>query len=195
MLPLVYFARHGQTDWNVEFRLQGQADTDLNDVGRGQADANGRTLAGLIADPAEFDFVASPMKRTRETMQRIRGAMGLDPAAYRVDPRLVEVHFGDWQGFTFAELEQRDPGASDRRSEGKWRFVPPGAGAESYAMMMERVRPWFETLSRPTVCVTHGGVLRAVFRLVGRKPDNDAAVLAIPHDRLLKLENGELSWV
>ena len=108
MPPLIYFVRHGQTDWNAEFRLQGQADTDLNDLGRRQADQNGRVLAGLIAWPEAFDFVASPMRRTRETMERLRAAMGLDPHGYRTDARLVEVNFGDWQGFTYEELELRD---------------------------------------------------------------------------------------
>ncbi|MBL8584985.1 MAG: histidine phosphatase family protein [Rhizobiaceae bacterium] len=195
MLPLIYFVRHGQTDWNAEFRLQGQADTDLNALGRSQAAENGRALARVIAEPQAFDFLASPMRRTRETMELLRGAMGLDPAGYETDARLVEVNFGDWQGYTYAELEERDPGAADRRALAKWQFVPPGEGAESYEMLMERIRPWFEAVSRPTVCVTHGGVLRAVFRLVGRKPGGVAAVLAIPQDRILKLESGELSWL
>lgn len=195
MPPLIYFVRHGQTDWNAEFRLQGQADTDLNELGRGQAAQNGRTLARLLPDPQAFDFVASPMRRTRETMELLRGAMGLAPKAYRTDARLIEVNFGDWQGYTYAELEQRDPGAAERRAVAKWQFVPPGTGAESYQMLMERIRPWFESVSGPTVCVTHGGVLRAIFRLVGRKPDGAAAVLAIPHDRILRLQAGELSWV
>jgi probable phosphoglycerate mutase len=102
MSPLVYFVRHGQTDWNAENRLQGQADIELNALGREQATQNGRKLAGLIPDPQAFDFVASPMKRTRATMELVRAAMGLDPYAYRTDPRLVEVNFGDWQGFTYA---------------------------------------------------------------------------------------------
>src|SRR5690606_32233692 len=78
--PTIYLVRHGQTDWNAEYRLQGQADTDLNETGRAQAGRNGRRLAGLVADPAGFDFVSSPMRRTRETMERLRAAMGLDPA-------------------------------------------------------------------------------------------------------------------
>ena len=82
MSPLVYIVRHGQTDWNAEFRLQGQADTDLNELGRRQAAMNGRALARLIPRPEEFDFVASPMRRTCETMERLRAAMGLDPTAY-----------------------------------------------------------------------------------------------------------------
>ena len=98
MLPLVYFVRHGQTDWNAEHRLQGQADIDTQCARPRQAERNGRKLAELIADPAGFDFVASPLGRTRETMELVRAAMGLPPQAYRTDPRLIEVHFGDWQG-------------------------------------------------------------------------------------------------
>ncbi|TGV66909.1 histidine phosphatase family protein, partial [Mesorhizobium sp. M00.F.Ca.ET.149.01.1.1] len=137
MYPLVYIALHGQTEWKAERRLQGQADTDINELGREQATQNGRRLAELIGNPADFDFVASPMRRTRETMELIRAAMGLDPSAYRTDPRLVELSFGDWQGFTFAELEKRVPGSTKGRRAAKWDFQPPGEGAESYEMLLE----------------------------------------------------------
>lgn len=193
--PTVYFVRHGETDWNAEARLQGQADTDLNEKGRAQASANGRALARLIADPAAFDFVASPMLRTRDTMERLRAAMGLDPSAYRTDSRLVEVNFGDWQGHTFPELEAVDPGCFARRHADKWAFVPPGEGAESYAGLAARVRPWLEGVARDTVCVTHGGVLRAAFRLTGSLPPAECAALVIPQDRLLRLRNGRLEWL
>ena len=195
MSLLVYFVRHGQTDWNAESRLQGQADTDLNALGRAQASGNGRKLAELVADPQAFDFVASPMKRTRETMERLRAAMGLDPYAYRTDPRLVEVNFGDWQGYTYAELEAVRPGISSKRSLGKWDYLPSGEGAESYQMLYERVRPWFEELDGNTVCVTHGGVIRTLFRLVEKLPRQEAASLEVPQDRLLRLKDGRLEWL
>lgn len=195
MSLLAYFIRHGQTDWNAENRLQGQADTDLNALGRKQASANGHKLAGLLGDPRAFDFVASPMKRTRETMERLRAAMGLDPHAYRTDPRLVEVNFGDWQGFTYAELERQHPGISNERSLDKWDYLPAGEGAESYQMLYERIKPWFEELSRDTVCVTHGGVIRTLFRLVEKLPKEEAASLETPQDRLLRLIDGHLEWV
>jgi probable phosphoglycerate mutase len=195
MSPLVYFVRHGQTDWNAENRLQGQADIDLNALGREQANENGRTLAGLIPDPQDFDFVASPMKRTRETMERIRAAMGLDPYAYRTDPRLVEVNFGDWQGFTYAELEAEHPGISSKRSLDKWDYRPPGAAAESYQMLLERIEPWFEALDRNTVCVTHGGVMRTIFRLVEKVSKEEAASLETPQDKVLRLRDGRLEWL
>jgi broad specificity phosphatase PhoE len=195
MIPLLYVVRHGQTPWNAEQRLQGQADIDIDAVGREQADRNGRRLAELIADPKAFDFIASPMRRTRETMERARAAMGLDPMAYRTDPRLVEVNFGDWQGFTFAELETRLPGASTARQHDKWDFVPPGKDAESYEMLTCRIRPWLVEVTRPTVCVTHGGVMRAIFRLVEDLPKNKAAALEIPQDRVLRVQDGRLDWL
>lgn len=195
MFPLVYFVRHGQTSWNAEYRLQGQADTDLTDFGRRQADRNGHRLSQLIDSPADFDFVASPLRRTRETMERVRAAMALPPDGYRTDPCLMEIHFGDWQGYTFAELEARAPGSTEARQLDKWRFVPPGAGAESYAMLLDRIRPWFEALDRPTVCVTHGGVMRTLFRMVENLPESDAAALEIVQDRVLRLENARLEWL
>lgn len=191
----IYIVRHGQTDWNVEFRLQGQSETDLNEVGRGQAAANGRLLARLIPDPSRFTFVASPMKRTRQTMEIIRGALGLPPADYGTDPRLVEVHFGDWETFTFAELEKTAPGSSTARNRDKWGFLPPGTGAESYAMMTERVRPWLRDMEGPAVVVTHGGVIRAMFNMLNGLPGPEAAVMDVPQDRVAKIESGRIAWI
>lgn len=193
--PLIYVVRHGQTAWNAEGRLQGQAETDITELGRAQADANGVKLRSLIPEPGRFDFVASPMRRTRETMRRIRTAMGLDPDAYRVDPRLVEVSFGDWQGFTFTELDAISPGATALRARDKWNFCPPGEGAESYQMLLERVVPAFEAFSGPTVCVTHGGVIRAVFRHLTGLSMKEAARMQVPQDRVLRIGGGRLEWL
>lgn len=191
----VYFVRHGETDWNFEGRLQGRVDTDINETGQGQADANGRKLAGLIGDAGKFSFVASPMRRTRETMERLRRAMGLPAEGYETDERLVEVHFGNWQGHTFAELERMDPGCFARRASDKWNFLPPGGDAETYAMLAERVRPFFESLSGDTVCVTHGGIIRSVFRLTGTLDEAGCATLRVPQDKVLRYAGGRLDWV
>ena len=195
MLPLAYFIRHGLTDWNAEGRLQGQADTDINETGRGQADRNGAALAKLVERPETFEFVASPMRRTRETMERIRLAMGLPRQGYRTDARLVEVHFGDWQGHTISELEERLPGCTAGRARDKWRFMPPGAAAESYELLADRVAPWLAELRRPTVCVTHGGIIRVLFRLVEAYSAEAAAAGSVPQDRILELRGGRLRWL
>ncbi|MGX9182425.1 histidine phosphatase family protein, partial [Mesorhizobium sp. BHbdii] len=133
--------------------------------------------------------------RTRETMERIRAAMKVDPLAYRTDTRLIEVNFGDWQSFTFAELETQSPGAKRSRARDKWNFQPPGDGAESYQMLLERVKPCFDEIDRKTICVTHGGVMRTLFRFVLDVTEDEAANLEIPQDRVLKLEGQSLEWL
>lgn len=195
MPPLCYFVRHGQTGWNAELRLQGQADTEMTDLGRGQAARNGRRLAELVDRPEKFDFVASPLKRTCETMELVRAGMDLPPKDYRTDARLKEVHFGDWQGFTHAELEERQPGSTATRFSDKWGFVAPGSGGESYQMLLERVKPWFDALDRPTICVTHGGVIRILFRLVEDMPAEEAAAMEVAQDRVLRLQDSRLEWL
>lgn len=195
MFPLAYFVRHGQTDWNVEVRLQGQADIDINARGIEQAIANGRHLACLVPNAAAFDFVASPLRRTMETMRLIRSEMGLPPDGFRTDPRLKELHFGGWQGFTFPELESKRPGSAALRAADKWGFRPPGSEAESYAMLAERVRPWLAGLVRPTIAVVHGGVMRVLFHLVEGMPGNEAANVDTPQDRILALRDGHLVWL
>lgn len=195
MLPLLYIIRHGQTDWNAEERLQGRADKDINAVGRAQADRNGERLAELLGDASGFDFVCSPLRRTRETMERVRAGMGLDPAGYRTDPRLMELHFGDWQGLTYKELEAATPGSTAARSTDKWRFVPPGGEAESYEMLAVRVKTWLDEVRQPTVCVTHGGVMRALLYLNGVVSSDEASGHEIPQDRFLRLGDGRAEWL
>jgi probable phosphoglycerate mutase len=195
MIPLVYFVRHGQTDWNAALRFQGQHDVDINDLGRGQARLNGQRLAELLDDPNRFDFVASPLRRTRETMEVIRAEIGLPPMEYRLEPRLVEVHFGDWQGMTVDQVEAAFPGVGAARETDKWDFHPPGAGAESYRMLSERVAPWLSAIDRDTVCVTHGGVIRSIFMLTGTAERAEAATMDVPQDRILRYRDGRLDWL
>ena len=193
-LPLIWFCRHGETAWNAEGRVQGQFDTDLNETGRAQADANGLKLRRLIADPAPFDFIASPLKRTRETMRRIRTGMALPTEDYLLDDRLMEVHFGDWQGFTLAEIGLVHPELLEARHRNKWNFIPPGADAENYDMLARRFSGWLATVKVPTVCVTHGGIIRSLHHLVERLDGEAASRLPVPQDQLLRLECGRLEW-
>ena len=162
--PILYFVRHGETDWNLERRLQGQHDIPLNALGRVQAARCGvilRDLLGRNGRPAaEFDYVSSPLGRARETMELMRAEIGLACEHYRTDARLMEMSFGRWEGFTFAELQAREAAALAERERAKWSFVLPGG--ESYAQLLVRVRAWYEGVQRDTVVSAHGGVCRAL---------------------------------
>jgi len=193
---LIYMVRHGQTDWNAESRLQGQKDIPLNETGRRQATENGATLARMLRrDASAFDFVSSPLGRTRETMERLRQAMDLDPLEYRVDERLKEVSFGSWEGFTLPELKLQTPERIAARRLAKWDFIPPGADAESYEILSWRVGAWLKDVSKPTICVSHGGVIRALFKLLGKMEPDEAAAAAIPQDRILRVVDGSVGWL
>src|SRR5574340_3520 len=137
MAPSVYYVRHGETDWNVEGRLQGRHDVPLNARGRAQAAHCGSILRDLFArggrDPESFDYVSSPLGRARGTMELMRAELGLVAGGYRIEPALAEIAFGEWEGFTIAQLRERDPQRLAAREHDKWRFLPPGG--ESYEMV------------------------------------------------------------
>jgi broad specificity phosphatase PhoE len=110
--PTIYYIRHGETDWNVTGRLHGRHDVPLNARGRAQANHCGNILRDRFAQigrhPADFDYVSSPLGRACETMALARPPLGLPPEGFRNDQRLAEICFGDWEGFTIAELRNRD---------------------------------------------------------------------------------------
>ncbi|MGE0456870.1 MAG: histidine phosphatase family protein [Bauldia sp.] len=190
--PTLVFVRHGETDWNVEARLQGQQDIPLNDRGRLQAARNGEVLLQRIPDVAGYDFVASPLGRAEETMRIMRGRMGLDPAGYRIDRDLIEITFGDWEGFTLAELAASGSPESERRQADKWAYVPPRG--ESYAMLEERVRRWLGALTVDTVAVSHGAVGRVLQGILfGLGPDA-VPHLPSPQDQFLVWRDGRGEW-
>src|SRR3954465_6570081 len=167
--PILYFARHGETDWNRERRLQGQHDIPLNALGRTQAARCGELMRDLLTRNghgiADYDYVSSPLGRARETMELMRNTMGLEPSAYRTDARLMEMSFGRWEGFTYAELQSREAQALAERERDKWGFVLPGG--ESYAQLEKRVQVWYEGIERETVAAAHGGVCRALMAHIG----------------------------
>jgi len=194
--PLFYFMRHGETDWNVQGRLQGQHDIPLNAVGYGQASACGEILRDLLArdgrDPAGFDYVASPLMRARNTMELVRAGLGLHAAGYRTDGRLAELSFGRWEGLTFADIKRNaaDVQALATREHDKWGFVPPGG--ESYADLLERVRQWHATVARDTIVVAHGGVARTLIVHFGIEPPAAAPVHNIEQGVVYRFAPGRL---
>jgi broad specificity phosphatase PhoE len=174
--PLFLFVRHGETDWNAERRLQGGLDVPLNDRGRQQAAQCGATLRDLIADrgktPTEFAFASSPLSRASETIEIVRGVLGLPAKGYVTDPRLAELSFGRWEGMTYREIGAVDRPALVVRERDKWGFRPPGG--ESYADLLARVRAWHGSVNGDTIVAAHGGVARALMVLFGVRTIGDA---------------------
>lgn len=198
-MPVLYFFRHGETDWNAEGRLQGQTDIPLNAKGRFQASAIGAAIRagkveGVALDHlARLPFIASPLGRTRETMALLREGLGLPLEGYALEDRLIEIGFGQWEGSTWREIVERDPGGAQARSRDKWNFVPPGG--ESYEMVRQRVGGWLETLSGDACVVAHGGVARVLLVMMAELSPRHAVGADIWQGKLLRIGSGRHDWL
>lgn len=122
--------RHGETDWNVEGRYQGQADPPLNAKGLAQAAQVAQELKGVGIDV----IYSSPLKRAWQTAEIIARELGVP---LYPEPRLMEIHQGDWQGRLRAEIAAKYPELFRRWLTEPWRVTPPGG--ESLQQVQRRV--------------------------------------------------------
>ena len=149
--------RHGQTDYNLQGRMQGHLDVELTEGGLAQAAVVAPGIAALGPDR----LISSDLRRAVDTAAVVGAAAGLD---VKVDPRLRETHLGQWQGRTVAEIEAEWPGAiAEWRSDAGW--APPGG--ESRIEVVRRARPVIDELDEEyadnpegiVVVVAHGGMI------------------------------------
>ncbi len=194
-MPVLYYIRHGETDWNAEQRLQGHRDTPLNTRGRGQASHCGGILSELLARDgraaADCGYVSSPLARARQTMELVRAALDLKRDSYGLDDRLIEISFGEWEGLTLPEIAARNPDALAARERDKWGFTPPGG--ESYHDVTQRVGAWYATVTRDTVVTAHGGVARALVAHFNILPHEEAVHADIVHGVVYVFAGGTMA--
>ena len=181
--------RHGQTDYNLGSRMQGQLETDLSELGRAQAVAAAEVLGKL----QPLLIVSSDLRRAFDTATKLGERTGL---AVAVDSRLRETNLGDWQGMTHAQIDAEAPGARLAwRDDATW--APHGGesrvdvAARSVPLVAELVAGAPEwggagEPERPVVLVAHGGLIAAL----------SAALLKIPVANWPVLGGmGNCSWV
>jgi broad specificity phosphatase PhoE len=194
-MPVLYYVRHGETDFNVEGRLQGRRDTELNAHGRRQAAECAFLLQALFArDQRRADepiYISSPLKRARQTMEVLRATLGLDPRECDIDARLYEIAYGDWEGLTLPEIEARTPGILAQRDRDKWDFAPPGG--ESYRQLATRVGDWYASLTCDAVVAAHGGGVRALMALLHIVTEDEATRAPIEQGVVYVFADGAMS--
>jgi broad specificity phosphatase PhoE len=142
--------RHGETDWNLENRVQGHTDTPLNDTGLEQA----RELADRLAAEPLVAAYASDLVRARDTAAIAARVHGLDVI---LDPDLREKNFGSWEGLTDLEILERFPDAV----RGGWGDgETTEAVAERAVAAVDRIRTHHPVGT--VLVVSHGGAIRAI---------------------------------
>jgi len=148
----VGFLRHGQTDWNIDLRLQGSSDIPLNETGIAQAHS-----ASLKMNIGDWDVVlASPLSRARDTAQIFADKLGLQVA---VIPELVERSFGTAEGL--AHGDWRKLYESGTHIEGLESLEDLRARAINLLSILAN-----EYAGQRVLAVSHGAYIRKLLRIV-----------------------------
>jgi broad specificity phosphatase PhoE len=189
---MIYLVRHGQTEFNREDRFQGRVDSPLTELGIAQARAVGARLAAIAAaDPSDWRIEVSPLGRTRQTARIIAEAMGLPEAG--IEPRLIEVSYGDMESLTRSEVDARWPHLVGVR--GTFGRAP---GGETLDELDARARSWLAE-PRPAdlrlVAVAHASIGRMLRGLYAGLPIEETRLLETPQDAFHRLHEGRVERI
>ena len=183
-MTCLHLVRHGETDWNVQGRWQGQADVALNARGLAQARQSAEMLAHL---PLEAIY-SSDLVRAAETARTIARA---NPAPLVLEPRLREIHQGEWQGQLVKEIKAHHLDAYQRGSQDPLKIAAPGG--ETTQQVRERalaaVSGLLDRYPRGNVVVVSHGFTLAVLITHFKKISFDRVWEQIPQNgEIIRLE-------
>lgn len=147
----IYFARHGQTQWNKDNRVCGRTDLPLTEKGKEQA----RKLAENLATEKIDIIISSPLQRAIQTSKIVAKQFGCDVL---VDERLIEQDYGVYEG-----VDRKDEGFLNNKRNFAYKY-PNG---ESMMQVAARVYPLIEELkeqysTKNVLLICHGGVCRVL---------------------------------
>ena len=160
----IWWIRHGESLWNREGRWQGHSDIELSSLGEEQAHRLSLRLQGV-----GFQRVySSDLARARRTAE-----LALPGRELSADPRLREVHFGEFEGRALADFDEQKRQLLQDWLKDPFRMRIPGG--ESMGDVRVRVGEWFSELEEEgrVAVFTHGGVIRSeIWQIVGPPQDN-----------------------
>jgi alpha-ribazole phosphatase len=156
-MTLFILVRHGETDWNIDGRWQGQIDVPLNEKGIEQASQIARSLKNNKVDL----IFSSDLSRARQTAEAISNVTG---AEVYLDTRLREIHQGEWQGMLVSDIQQRYQIEFISRKNDPYTVAPPGG--ETARQVQERVVAFLDEISKrypqKTIAIVSHGFAIAV---------------------------------
>ena len=189
--------RHGQTEWNRLHKTQGHHDSPLTARGVRQAELAGKALAGQAFAGWRINaFFCSDSGRAVQTAERIAAANPGFPRP-RLDPRLRELNYGDWEGLLHDEIvkDYPEPYRLYRSDPASFR-APHG---ESFADLRNRFLGFVADLPRDDgatcLIVSHAGVLRVgVLALLGKTIAEKGLIPSVPEASITTLQNDGGAW-
>lgn len=181
---MLYVIRHGKTDWNCLYKLQGNTDIQLNDEGREMA----REAAAEYAD-VHFDVCyCSPLGRAKETAEILLAGRDV-PVIY--DDRLREIKFGPYEGTEQVFKHPESPVYNFFKDPEN--YVAP-EGAESFEELLGRAGSFLNEAAYPLLAegrdvliVGHGALNSAIISVAKGLPLAEFWSMGIPNCRLMQI--------
>jgi len=187
---MIYLTRHGETEWNLEGRMQGRQESALTPLGVRQAEAMADLLGDLVerGPPAEWRLVASPSGRAQATARAISRRLGLP---IELDERLIEIGCGEWEGRLRSDVAASHPELFATR---EWFFAAPGG--ETYEDVFARVSDWLAEQApepeRRIIAVSHGVAGRLLRGAYAGLTRHETIHQDVPQDAIFRLLGGEI---
>ncbi len=185
MMTKLYITRHGQTEWNLEGRLQGRKDSRLTELGEKQAKWLGEKLKEVEIDI----IISSTSGRAFKTAEIIRGDRKIEIIQ---NDNLMEMDFGEWEGQLHTEIEAHSPD----EKENMWQYphLYKSSGGETFFEVLERVGNEIKKIiteheGKTILVVTHAVVLKALFAYFENKEVEDFWSGAFMHSTCLNIIN------
>lgn len=145
--------RHGQTDWNIDFRLQGITDIPLNETGILQAEVAAKVLSSTHWDVV----ISSPLSRARDTALIVGQAVGHDEIG--IEQRLLERSFGEAEGLMHSEWKEKYPDPNS---------VPGGESLDDLRLRSDQLLDFIAEhyAGQRVLAVSHGALIRKLVRII-----------------------------
>ena len=177
-MKIIYFVRHGESEWNVADRICGRTDIPLTDKGHEQAILTGKQVAE--SDIKIDQILYSPLMRARDTALHISEITGI-PA--RVEDRLIEQNFGRFEGTS--------PRRATEFVAAKSQFATSYDGGESMLKLAQRIYNLLDELKEDDLTymlVAHNGIARVVKSYFDDMTNEEYARFGVPNSQLMGFE-------
>ena len=193
--PTIYLLRHGETRWNREGRVQGNADSPLTERGREQALGLGRALRTALRDREGLALHSSPLGRAKQSARLVARELGYPEERIVYDDALREVGWGEWEGRRSADLRAERTDRWSLRNADQWNFEPPGG--ESYAGARRRAAAWLAEARGPgeIVVVSHGMIGRLLRGVYSSLESERILALDEPQNAYFVLQAGAVTRI
>ncbi|HEX7760825.1 MAG TPA: histidine phosphatase family protein [Caulobacteraceae bacterium] len=186
---MIYLARHGQTQFNRDQRLQGRIDSPLTELGLAQARQVGAWFAPRVAAGGDWMLAVSPLGRAQHTARLVAQAAGLTAEAVVTDERLIELSIGSWEGLSRDQIEALRP---DLAGEPFFMHSPDGEAWDPAAVRLGGFLEEHAGSDRKVIAISHAGAGKVMRGVHLGLPLGEVRHLDAPQDAVFALTPGAI---